>query len=237
MPHDTALAIAHRTTMGHAPENTLAGIRRAIELGCDGVEIDVRLCADGTAVLIHDERLERTTNGAGLIAATPLAALEGIDAGDGERIPTLQQALAAVDGKMLMMVELKVTEGDDVEALCAAVLADIAAAGALDWVWLWSFDSAAVVELARIAPSERRIAHLCFAPTPDIWQLCAAHRLDGIAMHGSQVTAEAAAACRAHGLAAFVWTVNEPADIQRCLEAGVDGIVSDYPERVQAALG
>ena len=61
MSHDTPLVIAHRTTMGHAPENTLLGIRQALEMGCDGVEIDVQLSADGIPVLIHDDELDRTT--------------------------------------------------------------------------------------------------------------------------------------------------------------------------------
>ena len=79
MPHDTPLVIAHRTTMGHAPENTLAGIRRALDMGCDGVEIDVRLCADGVPVLFHDDQLERTTDATGRIADTTLSDLRQID--------------------------------------------------------------------------------------------------------------------------------------------------------------
>ena len=236
MSHDTPLVIAHRTTMGHAPENTLLGIRNALAMGCDGVEIDVRLCADGAPVLIHDDELDRTTDGSGRIAETTLAELAEIDAGEGERIPTLRDALALVDGQMLFVVELKVTPGDDVAALCEAVLAEIERADAIPWTWLWSFDSETVIELARRAPHGRRIAHLCLSPTPEVWQIAAEHRLDGISMHGSGLTEENVAACRAHGMAAFVWTVNEAADIERCVELGATGIVGDYPERIQGAL-
>lgn len=236
MSHDTPLVIAHRTTMGHAPENTLLGIRKAMELGCDGVEIDVRLCADGVPVLIHDDQLDRTTDGSGRVADASLRELVGIDAGQGERIPSLRDALALVDGRMLLIIELKVTPGDDVAALCDSVLAEIRQADALPWTWLWSFDSETVIELASRAPAGRRIAHLCLAPTPDIWQIAAEHRLDGISMHGSGLTADHAAACRAHDMAAFVWTVNEASDIERFIQLGVTGIVSDYPERVDAAI-
>lgn len=236
MSHDTPLVIAHRTTMGHAPENTLLGIRNALEMDCDGVEIDVRLCADGAPVLIHDDELDRTTDGSGRIAETTLAELAAIDAGEGERIPSLRDALALVDGQMLFVVELKVTPGDDVAALCEAVLAEIERADAIPWTWLWSFDSETVIELARRAPHGRRIAHLCLSPTPEVWQIAAEHRLDGISMHGSGLTEANIAACRAHGMAAFVWTVNEPADIERCVELGATGIVGDYPERIQGAL-
>ncbi len=236
MSHDTPLVIAHRTTMGHAPENTLAGIRRALDMGCDGVEIDVRLCADGVPVLIHDDQLERTTNAIGRVADTTLTELQNVDAGDGEHIPTLREALALIDGRLLIVIELKVTPGDDVAALSEAVLPEIERADALPWSWLWSFDTETVIELVNRASDGRRIAHLCLSPTPDIWRIAAEHRLDGISMHGSGLTAENVAACRAHDMATFVWTVNEAPDIQRCIELGATGIVSDYPERIQSAL-
>ena len=236
MSHDTPLVIAHRTTMGHAPENTLAGIRRALDMGCDGVEIDVRLCADGVPVLIHDDQLDRTTNAIGRIADMTLVELQDVDAGNGERIPTLREALELVRGRMLFIVELKVTPGDNVAALSDAVLAEIERADALPWSWLWSFDSETVIELANRAPPGRRIAHLCRSPTPDIWRIAAQHRLDGISIHGSGLTPENVAACQAHDMATFVWTVNEPPDIQQCIKLGATGIVSDYPERIQSAL-
>lgn len=236
MPHHTPLVIAHRTTMGHAPENTLTGIRRALAMRCDGVELDVRLCADGVPVLIHDDDLERTTNATGRVADTALTELRSADAGDGEPVPILREALALIDGQMLIVIELKVTPGDDIAALSEVVLAEIERADALPWTWLWSFDSETVIELANRAPPGRRIAHLCISPTPDIWRIAAEHRLDGVSMHGSGLTAENVAACQAHDMATFVWTVNEPADIQQCIDLGATGIVSDYPERIQTAL-
>ena len=236
MSYDTPLVIAHRTTMGHAPENTLLGIRQALEMGCDGVEIDVQLSADGIPVLIHDDELDRTTSASGPVGDKTYAELQQLDAGEGEPVPSLRDALQLIDGRMLFVVELKISPGADVPALCDAVLAEIDRADALPWTWLWSFDSDAVVELARRAPPGRRIAHLCVVPTPDIWQIAAEHRLDGISMHGSGLTADNVAACRSHDLAAFVWTVNERADIRHCIDLGATGIVGDYPKRIQAAL-
>ena len=78
------LVIAHRTTMGHAPENTLVGVRRGLELGVDGIEIDVQLSADGVPVLMHDQLLDRTTSGDGVVGETTLARLRMLDAGEGE---------------------------------------------------------------------------------------------------------------------------------------------------------
>ena len=236
MSHDTPLVIAHRTTMGHAPENTLMGIRQALDMRCDGVEVDVQLSADGVPVLFHDDELQRTTNATGPLADRTYAELQRLEAGEGEPVPSLRDALQLVDGQMLLVAELKISPHADVPALCDAVLAEIDRAGALPWIWLWSFDSETVIELSRRGPRGRRIAHLCIAPTPDIWQIAAEHRLDGISMHGSGLTASNVAACRTHDMAAFVWTVNERADIRHCIELGVTGIVGDYPERIQAAL-
>jgi glycerophosphoryl diester phosphodiesterase len=236
MSHHTPLVIAHRTTMGHAPENTLLGIRRALAMGCDGVEIDVQLSSDIVPVLMHDDLLDRTTNGSGPLAAASLADLQALDAGEAEPVPTLREALELVAGQMLTVIELKISPGADIPALCEAVLTEVSRVDALPWCWLWSFDSAAVIELASQAPQGRRIAHLCLSPTPDIWQIAAEHRLDGISMHGSGLTEANIAACRAHDMAAFVWTVNEPSDIEQCIDLGATGIVSDYPERIQAAL-
>ncbi len=238
-PHDTPpappLVIAHRTAMGHAPENTLLGVRRALALGVDGIEIDVRLSADGVPVLLHDQLLERTTNGCGPVGAATLEQLKTLDAGGGERIPALAETLAAVAGRALLVVELKTSPGDDVEALSAAVLAEIESAGAMPWCWLWSFDRSAAAALSERAPPNARIAQLCLAPSAEIYQAAAELRLQGIAMHHSACSAEQAAACRAHNLASFVWTVNEPAEIKRLAALGVTGIAGDYPERIAAA--
>lgn len=234
------LAIAHRTAMGHAPENTLLGVRRALELGADGIEIDVQLCADGFPVLLHDQLLERTTNGAGPVGEATIAQLRELDAGQGEYVPTLTETLAVVNGQMLLVVELKTAPGDDAEALAEATLREIAAADALPWCWLWSFDSAAVAALSERAPRivgpGARIAHLCMLPGPEIYQRCAELGLQGVSMHYTACTEEQVAACRAHGLAAFAWTANEPAEIERLAGLDVTGIVGDYPERILAAV-
>jgi len=222
--------------MGHAPENTLMGVRQALDMRCDGVEVDVQLSADGVPVLFHDDELQRTTNATGPVADRTYGELQRLDAGEGEPVPSLRDALQLVDGQMLFVAELKISPHVEVPALCDAVLAEIDRAGALPWIWLWSFDTETVIELSRRSPHGRRIAHLCVAPTPDIWQIAAEHRLDGISMHGSGLTASNVAACRTHDMAAFVWTVNERADIRHCIELGVTGIVGDYPERIQAAL-
>src|SRR5512136_697214 len=106
------LNIAHRGASAAAPQNTLAAFRKAVELGADGVELDVQLSADGAVVVIHDFTVDKTTDGTGRVAAKTLAELKALDAGSrfspqfaGERIPTLAEVFEAIDGKLLVNVE------------------------------------------------------------------------------------------------------------------------------------
>ena len=99
--------IGHRGAAGHAPENTLAAIRQGISLGVDFIELDVQRTRDSRLVILHDEFLDRTTNGTGPIAGLTADELQLLDAGEGERIPTLEAALAAANGHAGMMLEIK----------------------------------------------------------------------------------------------------------------------------------
>lgn len=101
------LRIGHRGATGHAPENTLASFRKAVELGCDMTELDVHVCASGEVVVIHDEKVDRTTNGKGLISELSLAELKRLDAGEGEEIPTLEEVLGVLTDKIMLNIELK----------------------------------------------------------------------------------------------------------------------------------
>src|SRR5579871_5558149 len=100
------LCIGHRGAAGHEPENTLRSVRRALEMGVDGVEIDVQL-VHGELLVMHDSKLDRTTNGRGWLARKPLEALRALDAGQGERIPTLREVIETVNRRAFLNIELK----------------------------------------------------------------------------------------------------------------------------------
>lgn len=228
------LVIGHRGAAGHRPENTLASVSHALALGVDAVEIDVRL-ADGALIVLHDDTLERTTSGQGHYKAQRLAALRALDAGGGERIPLLEEVIALTRERVGLNIEVK-------EAGIAAVVIDATLAATAHcpaWrarILLSSFDPATSAALA--AARGTMAFGLLYEETFDA-ALERALALRALSLHmalGNVNEADIARA-RAAGLAVYVYTVNTPQDLARCRAAGVDGVFSDHPDRILAALG
>lgn len=228
------LVIAHRATMGHAAENTLAGIRAGIAMGVDAVEIDVRLCGDGVPVLMHDDRVERTSGGLGRVAELSLAALRTLDVG-GERVPTLSEALETAGGEGELVIELKAEAGQPPDAVAEAVSAEIKDASP-GRVQIWSFDAALLAAMAGVRPELRR-TRLSTTAAVEMMDEAAATGLHGVALRLDGASAEIVAALEARGLRTFVWTVNDPGELRRAVALRVSGIVTDFPERLLAVLG
>ena len=103
----TIIKVGHRGAMGYEPENTLRSFKKALELGVDMIEFDVYVCKSGELVVIHDDTLERTTNGKGLVIEKTLAELKELDAGKEEKIPTLEEIMDLADKKVKINIELK----------------------------------------------------------------------------------------------------------------------------------
>ena len=236
--------IGHRGAAAVAPENTLAGLRRAKELGAKWVEFDVKLTRDGVAVLFHDERLERTTDGQGEIARITLAELRKLDAGAwfasefaGERVPTLAEALALCDALGLgINVEIKPCPGREAET------ARVAVATLLE---LWPAD--------RPAPLISSFAPLCLAVARDLapalprgylagrlpvrWrQHIETYRCSTLHLSDRRTGAAQRAAVLAAGVPLALYTVNDPARARQLLQAGVAALFTDRIGEVLAAL-
>lgn len=239
-----ARVIGHRGAGLLAPENTLAALRLAAKLGLAAVEIDVRLSADAVGVLIHDARLERTTDGRGAVAATPLAAIKTLDAGRwfapacaGEPVPTLDEAIAVLIAHGLgVNVEIKA------EAGCGA-RAGAAVATRLAERWphahlpclISSFDPAALAAAASVAPILPRA--LIADQLPADWRARRA-ALDLAAVHCRATALGAAeiAALTAAGVAWRCYTVDDPHAAARLLARGCAGIFTDRPDRLAGLL-
>ncbi len=228
MPLPPPRWIAHRGGGSLAPENTLAGIRLAARLGYRAVEFDVMLSADGTPVLIHDETLERTTDGAGRVCDTPDALLFSLDAGRGERIPRFAEAAALCrELGLLANVEIKPAAGH--ELATAAVVARQAAdlwRGAAVQPLLSSFSLAALAVARDVAPEVSR--GVLFETPPRDW-LAEVHRLRAIALHcdADLVRDEVLAEARAHDIPVLCYTVNAPEQAEMLFALGVSGLFTD----------
>lgn len=234
--------IAHRGGGVLAPENTLAGLRTAAEYGYCAVEFDVMLSADATPILIHDETLERTSNGRGAVAATCDADLARLDAGSwhsprfaGEPIPRLVDAARTCLALGLWPnVEIKPAAG-----FAAATGRRAAAVAREAWAeadlppLLSSFSIAALEAAASAAPALPR-GLLCDA-VPDDWQDTVA-RLGCVSLHcsGHHVDRALLAATQAAGVALVVYTVNDPAAVAALLRAGAAAVITDRLDLVAA---
>jgi len=233
--------IGHRGAAARAPENTLAGFRKARELGCLWVEFDVRLTADGAPVLCHDPRLERTTDGAGLISQLPLAAVRDCDAGirfggefGGERVPALEEALLLCARLGLAAdIEIKADRGRDY-ATAAAVAATLnRLAGRLPPFLVSSFHHWALHAFAR--SSDAPLAIL-FRLVPRRWRDLARHCAVIGADH-RRLTRRRAAEIRDAGYQLAVFTVNDPARARQLYSWGVTSVFSDVPDIILVAAG
>jgi glycerophosphoryl diester phosphodiesterase len=235
------LVIGHACAAGEAPANTLAGVRASLSARADAMEIDVQLCADGIPVLMHDETVDRTTNLSGPVRGLPLAALLSADAGDGEPVPTLDQVLQLVDGRLTIMCELKATPGEAAydQRLVDAVLDVIAAHDARTWTAIHSFNPD-MVERARA--SEPRIsAAIISLPVEgeEVDRLLAAllkRNGQAVSVEHHSITRELVIKAKRRQITVWAWTPDREHHWARLIDAGVDGIITNVPHRLRAYL-
>lgn len=250
------LVIAHRGGEGLWPRNTLYAFQQAAALGVDMLEMDIHASADGVLVVRHDDTVDSTTEGSGLVKAMTLAQLKQLDAGyrwsgDGGRttpfrgqgitIPTLEEVFAALPD-MPMTIEIKQAEPSIAEKLCAL----IHAYGRQDRVIVGSFHPGALDEFRRCCPQVATSAHeddvrtfvtlsrtgliQAYSPRPVALQVPQRH---GDVQIVSRRSVEHA---HRRGLEVHVWTVNEVEEMAALIELGVDGIITDFPDKLMALL-
>ena len=223
------LRIGHRGAAGHAPENTLASFEQAMKLGVDLVEFDVRRSADGALVLVHDDTVDRTTNGKGRLVALPVRMLRELDAGGGERIPLLEEALACLSGRAGAMIELKV------KGIAAEVCAVVKAVSFKGEVIVASFLHEELLTVKKMMADARTLPLFNRAPGSST-----AFAIDAQATHAGLalkiVTPDWVQVLQSQGLKVFVFTVDEPEDIARMKRLNVDGIISNFPERIEPVV-
>jgi glycerophosphoryl diester phosphodiesterase len=218
------LKIGHRGAAGHAQENTLAAIQKGIAVGVDFVEIDVRRTADGVLVVLHDETVNRTTNGKGRVDRLSLQEVKKLNTGNGEHIPTLEEVLKMVAGKAGLMLELKV------KGVAQQTVEAVREAGFTDPVIYASFlhDELKHVRTAHPAAS----LMVLFSGLYRASVACAAKYGPYVGLRHDKATRPLVDAFHRADLLVFVYTADAPSDIQHALSLDVDGVISNFPERI-----
>lgn len=226
------LCIGHRGAMGYAPENTLESIEKALELQTPWVEVDV-FFVDGHLIVFHDDRLERTTNGTGYLFDKTFSYLRALDAGCGQQIPTLEEVLDLISGRAGINIEIK-----DPEAT-APIIKLIQKN--IDRHWDQSqfmVSSFFHHEIKKIKALDDRILTGALIAGVPVRYAAFAHELGAYSVNQSRefVNGEFIRDAHRWGLKVFVYTVDLPEDMERMQQMGVDGLFSNYPDRVLSFL-
>jgi glycerophosphoryl diester phosphodiesterase len=229
-PGRSVVRIGHRGAAGHAPENTLAAIRAGISLGVDYVEVDVQRTRDGQLIIMHDTSVDRTTNGTGIISEMTWEAIQHLDAGHGQRVPSLEAVLDAADGQAGVMLEIKAASiGTDVQRA-------VQASQFSGPVIYASFMHAEIAAIRATDAKANTMALIEGIATPSA-AFAVEAKATMVGMDIESAIGMFVAALHEAELQVFVYTANEPQQIEQALKLAVDGIISDYPERVPPRLG
>ena len=246
MQSKSVWVIAHRGASGHAPENTMASFRRAVKLGARFIETDLQLTRDARVIAIHDFTLDRTTTGKGQVHLLTLNQARALDAGSwfvdregkspcpGEKIPELEEILEfAQQNDVIFYLEIKSGQAWGIEHVVVASLRDHNAGAR---VVIISFDPAALDTVHRLDPT-MMTGLLCEIPSNDLVERTVRAGARQLVARGDLITFEVTEKAHRAGLQVVAWTINDSEQMQRMIDAGVDGIITDYPDRLLELFG
>lgn len=235
------LIIAHRGSKGEAPENTLAAFLLALEQHCDAIELDIHLSKDGVPVVIHDDTVDRTTNGTGAVESMTVDELKALDAGNWfdsqyaeEQIPTLAEVFELVPPSIMINVEIKGISGGRTEQ---ELLKLLAAYDRVESVVVSSFDHKCLLRLKQAEPRIRIGLLYC----SNFVNHVVAANLIGVPVYSLHPQAdligpEDIAAAHEAGLKVYPFTINREEHMKLGIYVGLDGIITDYPGRLYSLL-
>lgn len=243
MPRKTVWTIAHRGASGHAPENTMAAFRRAVELGAQFIETDLQITRDARVVVIHDPTLDRTTSGKGQVHLLTVDEIRTLDAGAwfhrdgqsfaGERVPVLGEIIDfAKEQDIIFYLEIKSGPAWGIEHAVVAALRD---RNATAGVVIVSFDPASLDTVRRL-DSTMMTGLLCEHPSNDLVERTVRAGARQLVARGDLITQDVVDKAHHAGLQVVAWTINEIEQMRRLIAVPVDGIITDYPDRLLEIL-
>jgi glycerophosphoryl diester phosphodiesterase len=219
------LRIGHRGAAGHAPENTLLSVETALSLGVDVVEIDIHASRDGHLIVMHDDRVDRTTNGSGYIRDLTLKQIQALETRLTQRVPTLTEVLAAVRDRASLMIDIKAINIIDeiIEATNRAPATPI---------FFASFFHAELLEVRRLQPAAHTIALIDAVPvTPAAFAIESSATYAGIGF--DSLVPDFVSSLKNAGRGVFTYTVDDPIDIAYARSLSIDGLISNFPDRLR----
>ena len=228
--YNTMLKIGHRGAKGYEPENTLVSFQKALDMQVDGIELDVHLSADGELIIIHDETIDRTTNGKGSVNALSLRELKNFQIDGIHKIPTLKEVFDLVNQDCFINIELK--NYDTTEKVVSLIKKYVSKKGwKYDRFLVSSFDWNALQQI-RFLSDEIPIGVLTETNLDLALAFAKFIQAKSIHPHFHLLTKENTAKIQEKGLQVFPWTINEVEDIQKIKTFNVNGIITDFPNRI-----
>ena len=232
--------VAHRGASGDFPENTAAAFQEAIRLGVDAIELDVHLTADDELLVIHDPTVDRTSNGVGAVSHLPLARIRELDAGSwfdpafaGEAFVTLQEALDLMPPDMVLNVHVKAGD-DDRDAVVPKTVEELAGRGLLETAFVASDEAS--LEKARQTEPDIGICNLSTQPTETYVARSKAIGCRILQPANAVTDADLVTAAHESGMEVNPFYADDEQEMVRLIECGVDGMLTNYPEKLQHLL-
>ena len=223
------IVIGHRGACTYAPENSLESFEKAIELGADLIELDVHLTGDREAVVIHDEKIDRTANGRGKVRDMSLETLRTFKLKSGEKIPTLAEVLERFSGQCGFVIDMKAKFAE------LPVYEAVAEKGLLSGVIFSSTDGTQLLEL-KVKDKNTRLAFICGDKKMNFIKIATSVKAEAVHLKAKLVKPEVVEKAHSEGLKVNVWTVNRPKKMIKLIDMGVDGIITDRPDVLMGVL-
>lgn len=236
----STLVIAHRGFSGQYPENTMVSFQKAIEFGCDMIELDIHFSKDKELVVIHDDKLDRTTNGKGRVYDFTLKEIKNFDAGSwvgsrfsAEKVPTLKEVLQMAKDKMPVNIEIKNPKERQypIEELAERALKEVKEAGMLHQVNFISFNPSALRKIKEKEP-KAWITLVYAKEWKTLLDVTGGEEYPILALRNKTLAKGDIAKIHEQGFQIYVWTVDNPAEMEKFIAWRVDGIITNHPDRL-----
>jgi glycerophosphoryl diester phosphodiesterase len=227
---DTIIKVAHRGASGYEPENTLLAFKKAMKLNADMIELDVHACKTGELVVMHDDTVDRTTNGKGRVEDMTLEELKGLELQKGERIPTLEEVLDFTDRKIKLNIELK---AKNIALQVRAIIEEHV--GENGWSYedflISSFHHKELAEMKQVDP-EIRIGVLTEVVPPGYLKFAEEIKAYSVDAPINRIDGKFVEKAHEMGLKVFVYAANNSGEIEKAKKLNVDYICSDFPDKI-----